>query len=279
MADGRVAVVVPYYRTTLTPSEELSLRSLRRHLSAHPLILMTPDDTSAALPGFATQTFPARYFSARHRYSELLVSRRFYEAFAGYEYILIYQLDCLVFSDELEAWCARGIDYVGAPWIRTDDAGRHDFAGVGNGGFSLRRVAACLAALEERDRERSWWSRKLEIAGRFTRRSADYTRRGLRALREGDVKDLLPRSRAALEAAGMHAVPDYLNEDLFWATVPDRYPPFEIPPAETAVGFAFEVAPRFCYERNGGRLPFGCHQWEVYDPGFWQPHLATAVNG
>jgi hypothetical protein len=278
MADQRVAVVVPLYRDRLTPSEELSLRSLRRHLSQHPLILVVPEGSAASLPGFTTQTFPERYFRARHKYSQLLVSTAFYQQFQRYEYLLIYQLDCLVFGDELEAWCARGFDYVGAPWVRAAQGG-YEFAGVGNGGFSLRRVAACLSALQQRDRDRTFWSQKREIVGRYLQRFAAYVKRGVQILRARDLDRLVTRSRTALEEAKRHAVPDYLNEDLFWASVPERFPPFVIPDAQTAVAFAFEVAPRFCYEQNDRRLPFGCHQWEVYDPDFWQPHLTSAVDG
>ena len=42
------------------------------------------------------------------------MKEKFYRAFADYEYILIYQLDCLVFASSLEEWCGKGWDYVGS---------------------------------------------------------------------------------------------------------------------------------------------------------------------
>jgi hypothetical protein len=33
------------------------------------------------------------------------------------------------------------------------------------------------------------------------------------------------------------------------------------------------VAPRLCFELNGRKLPFGCHAWQRYDRGFWEPYL------
>lgn len=74
------------------------------------------------------------------------------------------------------------------------------------------------------------------------------------------------------------AVPEYQNEDLFWARASALLPGFRIPPPETAVSFAFETEPSFCFEYNNRNLPFGCHQWEAYDPAFWKPHIAAATG-
>src|ERR1044071_9510110 len=86
------------------------------------------------------------------------MSEPFYRAFEEYDYILIYQLDCLVFSNALEAWCHKGYDYIGAPWferwhqLRSERSAYPDeivegFGAVGNGGFSLRNVRAALDVL------------------------------------------------------------------------------------------------------------------------------------
>jgi hypothetical protein len=50
-------------------------------------------------------------------YSQLLMSKEFYELFIEYDYIIIYQLDCFVFKDSLENWLYTGFDYIGAPWV------------------------------------------------------------------------------------------------------------------------------------------------------------------
>jgi hypothetical protein len=46
-----------------------------------------------------------------------------------------------------------------------------------------------------------------------------------------------------------------------------------VAPVEEALGFSFEREPRYCFERNGGRLPFGCHAWNRWDRPFWEPYL------
>jgi hypothetical protein len=37
--------------------------------------------------------------------------------------------------------------------------------------------------------------------------------------------------------------------------------------------FAFEAEPRRCFERIGGRLPFGAHRWQKFDRSFYEPYL------
>jgi hypothetical protein len=66
----------------------------------------------------------------------------------------------------------------------------------------------------------------------------------------------------------------YVWEDKFWSNdAPRIVSDFRIPPPEIAIAFAFESEPRFCFEQNGGRLPFGCHKWEAHDPTFWAPYI------
>ncbi len=64
------------------------------------------------------------------------------------------------------------------------------------------------------------------------------------------------------------------NEELFWANrATYYYPEFKIAPLEIALRFAFECAPRLCFEKNNHVLPFGCHAWQKYDGGFWGSYL------
>ena len=64
------------------------------------------------------------------------------------------------------------------------------------------------------------------------------------------------------------------NNDIFWSYHAVKYlPDFKIPDWRTALRFAFEAAPRHCFELNGKELPFGCHAWPKFDRGFWDPFL------
>ena len=87
------------------------------------------------------------------------------------------------------------------------------------------------------------------------------------------LKRLRILNSARREMARWHLV-DWRHEDHFWS---DRakhyYPEFKVAPFETGLQFAFEASPRECFERNGRKLPFGCHAWPRYDRKFWEPYL------
>ena len=61
--------------------------------------------------------FENKNFTSRNSYSKLLLSSKFYERFSDYDYMLIYQLDCLIFSNDLKKWTDLNYDYIGAPWF------------------------------------------------------------------------------------------------------------------------------------------------------------------
>ncbi|GAB3901146.1 DUF5672 family protein [Spirosoma agri] len=180
-----VNVVIPIYKVELTEYERISLTQCLRVLCTYPIYLAAPHslDTSAYHkmgPDLQVRTFDDSYFTDIQAYNELLLSEHFYEAFNDQEYMLIYQLDAFVFRDELPYWCGQSYDYIGAPILRDRDFygwfDRQDFTirqqiatwfnlkkadgqtpreiislnRVGNGGFSLRRVAAMVNGLRKR---------------------------------------------------------------------------------------------------------------------------------
>ena len=64
------------------------------------------------------------------------------------------------------------------------------------------------------------------------------------------------------------------NEDFFWSVIaPEVNPFYKVPSMEEAIDFAFELAPQQAFQMNQGKLPFGCHAWEKYDPEFWAPFI------
>jgi Protein of unknown function (DUF5672) len=242
-----VAVVVPVFRERLDEDEAISLRHLRTHLGDYDGFAFGPASLGLELPDLVPVRLDDRHFRTHRDYSRLMLSAGLYRRFERYEFVLVHQLDCVVFSDDLPRWCGQPYDYVGAPWVRRDAGGRPFFAGVGNGGLSLRRVESFLRVLDARRR----WATLGRHAGGLVRRIVREPRRAKQLLRDR-----------------------YVYEDKFWSLEAPRLDPgFRIPPAETAVGFAFESEPRFCLAQNGGRLPFGCHKWRAHDPEFWAPYL------
>ena len=53
-------------------------------------------------------------------------------------------------------------------------------------------------------------------------------------------------------------------------------PGFRGATVDEGLRFAFESAPRRCFELTGHKLPFGCHAWERFDRAFWEPYLLPA---
>jgi hypothetical protein len=61
---------------------------------------------------------------------------------------------------------------------------------------------------------------------------------------------------------------------VFWSfSAPRLMESFRIPGPREALEFAFETEPRFCYQANGNRLPFGCHAWHTQERDFWEHFL------
>ena len=256
----KVAVIIPFYRATISDYENIALRQCQKVLGTHPIIAIKPQ--SLTLPEALAQialtkvvSFEDSYFDNIAGYNRLMLSEEFYSQFLNYEYILIYQLDAFVFSDQLLHWCNQNIDYVGAPWLRDIDHGdlfkaaksnvqyyihtRYDLQKdgepspkqfenrTGNGGFSLRRV----------------------------KKFYDITQS-----RQPDIQKYLAK-------AGKHQ----FNEDAFWSIEVNRKKKIlNIPGYEKAVGFAFENSPQRALNINKQQLPFGCHAWDRHVE-FWNP--------
>ena len=157
---SKVAVVVPVYKEELNEFEKISLSQARKILGKYPLVFVAPEgkNFSYFAPKDFVAHFPPKFFQSAKTYNRLLLSPQFYETFADFDYILIYQLDAFVFYDALEFFCSLGFDYIGAPvayhsWygMKTKKIPR-----VGNGGFSLRKVKPCHALLSETVRRPDW---------------------------------------------------------------------------------------------------------------------------
>lgn len=272
----QVAVVVPVVRSPLSVDEEISLRHLRTHLGRFDRYVIGLQNLPVELKDFHLKPFPPSYFTGRYAYNRLLLKEEFYRAFPEYEYILIYQLDCLVFTSNLEEWCRKGWDYVGAPWLKNLDDPTQGFSGVGNGGLSLRRVASALAVLGSKQllEDPKTRGRKAGRRSKLLYEHLDFA---------PQLKRMAIATKTFLHQYGYHNKVGWhvrqlaktnSNEDLFWSfDAPKIMTTFRIPEPERALEFAFEMAPRYCFRLNSGRLPFGCHAWAKYDRKFWEPFL------
>lgn len=266
-----VTVVIPIYKDHLSSDDSLSLEQCCKILGRHPITLIAPIglqiDTYKVYfdkyqISYSVLFFDAKYFDGLEGYNELLLSISFYKKFVTYEYILIYQLDAFVFKDELEYWCLKGYDYIGAPWFKRIWRFKYSkhIRGIGNGGFSLRKVESCI--------------RVLEYKGEFKPMMFLFSFHNSVLLK---LKKLSLKRWYQIQFQNSVDFFVFINmrtEDQFWCLdTQDSYVNFEVAPVEEGIRFAFECHPSYLYQLNGKTLPFGCHAWKRYEPEFWKTYI------
>lgn len=240
---GRIAVIIPIYRDFLNEYDRISLDRTCRILSSHDLVVVHPEgmDTSGITkdyPLLKFKSFPKAFFDGIMGYNRMMLSPDFYSAFLDYEYMLICQTDAYIFRDELEEWCQKGYDYIGAPWLkrpiydfpvmklfmaislwykrlRRVKSKQELYNKIGNGGLSLRKVSSFYQTTVE----------KADLIATYLNREKKH---------------------------------HLFNEDVFWATEPEN---FRYPSVQEALLFSFDKYPDLCYKLTAGRLPMGCHAW------------------
>jgi hypothetical protein len=266
----RVAVVIPFQnRNFFTHSEQISLKHLDTYLYKYDRYLLVPKGLNLFREGYYVRHFPVKYFGSINAHIRMLFSKYLYESFNDYEYILIYHLDSLVFSDQMLYWCDLGYDYIGAPWILCDDLPKRTKEGVGNGGFSIRKVDSFLKVLNSKER----WVNKEDIVSYYNKK----TNLRYRLKNYVSFKMLRLPFNNTVERHVKYRIKFNVSSDSFWEEYGQYYySEFKVAPVDVALRFAIECAPRTCFERNGKVLPFGCHAWERFDKEFWEPYV---LNG
>ena len=268
-------VIVPIYDSELSADEVISLATIREHLSTQGICFAAPESldlTAVMNPGELVERFRDEFFTGIAGYNRLLTSALFYERFAESSHLLICQLDCLVFRDELDAWCKKGFDYIAAPWFQKflDDPSEGLWR-VGNGGFSLRNVQSHLRVLKQRILKNYIYPHHGWSPWEPTKAQDEL----------GLYQKMIPWYRRMNPFAQWTTIEEELirhprNEDLFWSLEAPKFDSsFRVASVNEALPFAFEIAPRWCFEKNGNKLPFGCHAWARYDRKFWEKVLAT----
>lgn len=133
--------------------------------------------------------------------------------------------------------------------------------GVGNGGFSLRRVSHHIKALLLYN----YYIEKKYLIWKFI-----YER--------DSSKSLFSEGLALLKELPFNSSFMFnnrsVNEDYFWGAEAKHYFSwFMVPDWKMASQFSLEVQPEYFYKLNNRKLPFGCHAWWRYDLEFWKPYI------
>lgn len=207
---------------------------------------------------FKTISFNDAYFKDKLSYSKLLCRKQFYESFSDYDYIQIIQTDCWVFEDKLDYFINLNFDYIGAPWLEGafDGYPEEKLWKTGNGGFSLRRVSTFISILEQ----------------------IENSQKGKMPVFKTEQKSL----KSIIKNFGIrnnlkHYTKEPPGEDIFWCIYVSKiFKPFEFKIADpiTAAHYAFEVFPRYLFEKiTNGKLPMGSHNWKNNNPEFWSKYI------
>jgi hypothetical protein len=269
-----VAVVIPVWKVNLTEYEYISFLQACRVLNKYKFILVSYRKLDISKytnilenvgVDYKITYFNKRYFKCTDDYNSLMLSVRFYSKFLFYKYILIYQLDCFVFRDDLDLWVKERCSFVGAPWHKDYYQSMNGVPvfGVGNGGLSLRSVKDHIRVLLSF----SYVQKPKEL---FKKIYSDSKNNAIYKLLE------LVAYLTFLNNTFFILNNWKKNEDIFWGEIAKRnFFWFKVPDWKVAAKFSVEVQPGYFIELNGGSIPFGCHAWWTYDFDFWKPYIES----
>lgn len=265
-----LCVIVPVHKESLTEGEAASLHQCKKILQEYDVYLIHPEGMNIGLytdvfPEIYLSSVPKNWLDSIENYNKMKRSLSFYERFKDYEYMLTYELDAYIFSTNWDIASVFNYDYIGAPWfenyhLATD---KDKIVGVGNSGFSIRRIDSCIRILKRIQRLPKicsfFFTLKLHRVIRFTLIlrlfSSSWKVTGKNVYFLGLLTD------------------GHVNEDKFWSIIVPQLLNFRIATTEDAIKFSFEVNPSKLYQINNNELPIGCHAWEKYDANFWKDKI------
>ena len=256
-------LIIPVYK----PLEVNDIKAIKQAVKMTPGVVkafIMPDSlpvggSFSEFSDFLIRRFGYHFFTSTTSYNRLMKDLGFYKSFRDYKYMLIHQTDAYLFKPELQHWCNKNYDYIGAPWIRPrkilkakiynkvikvlpcifphrlKNRIRH-YNNVGNGGLSLRKIDTFITILES--------ARSQPVLNFYFEKQ--FSKRAL------------------------------YNEDVFWSIEGPRLcEKFTKPSWEEACYFSLERYPSFAFNNiMNAQLPFGCHAPLVHDHDFWRGYIS-----
>lgn len=252
-------VVIPIHSPNPTDLELISFKQCFNIIKNTPVVVLCPHGLDlqkykSVVADFLIVTIPSKKMDSLLSYNKLKLSLFFYDLFSEYEYLLTYELDAFIFSDDIEYWCNAGLDYIGAPWLLNIN-GEIVFNGVGNSGFSLRRVSSMKRFVKKYIRYPD--TKPSNLFWRL------YTKLLICVYKIFPCSENITIQKWCTE-----------NEDV----VISKYAKvvlsdFRVASYSDAMKFSFECYPDLLFSKNNKSLPTGCHAWWKYDLAFWKPFI------
>lgn len=267
----KVIIVIPIYSPILADSEKASLIQCIKVLNKYDISFVTFKNLDIKIyqeivsqNRFAKihyEYFDQSNFGSIGEYNKFCLTPEFYMRFREYDYMLIYQLDAWVFNDNLLEWCKKGYDYIGAPIFDDWSSTIPKMIGIGNGGFSLRRISYFIDLLTSK--------RKFYSFKQLWKSSSCV----------GNYLSIPHKVLFKIHNTSSYYIKQKyeqgFNEDIIISFLlkESQYVP-KIPSTQIGMKFAFEKYPSLLYQINQQQLPFGCHAFCKYEfETFWSKFI------
>ncbi len=261
-----VTVVIPIYTLKLSDVDWLALRQCFKVLGHHDIAIIKPQsldlspfpDLIGGNPQYRVEAFDDSYFAGREGYNRLMLSTDLYRRFLDSRYIFIHQSDVYVFRDELEQWCQRGYDYIGAPWLPAEG----DVSG-----WNLPRRAIYMLRQLMGKRKSSCHPINLK----YRVGNGGCSLRHTRHLHDASVKLADALARAAADSSTSENF-----EDVVWSVRVNELSPgtLRIAPYQEAALFSIESHPSMAMRITGGQLPMATHAFaRRRNRTFWKQYI------
>jgi hypothetical protein len=263
-------IVIPIYKQFPSDTEIASLQQALTLLPEYTIVFVTHKKLDCAFyrkicgereVQFMFEYYYQTYFASLHGYNALMLSKEFYDRFSSFQYILIYQLDAYIFSNQLEFWCKQNYDYIGAPapWKPPQNDELERFV-VGNGGFSLRKIATFSSLCRIFGTSISiirFVHFCYAIYNAITKKA-----RGNNAYLFLRIVLYIPIKILLFATENIFSnYKKQLNEDVIWSYIISHQG--LLPTVGEAAKFSIELYPELLFKLNDGVLPFGCHILET----------------
>lgn len=261
-----VTVVIPIYTLKLSDVDWLALRQCFKVLGHYDIAIIKPKsldlspfpDLIGGNPQYRVEAFDDSYFAGREGYNRLMLSTDLYRRFLDSRYIFIHQSDVYVFRDELEQWCQRGYDYIGAPWLPAEG----DVSG-----WNLPRRAIYMLRQLMGKRKSSCHPINLK----YRVGNGGCSLRHTRHLHDASVKLADALARAAADSSTSENF-----EDVVWSVRVNELSPgtLRIAPYQEAALFSIESHPSMAMRITGGQLSMATHAFaRRRNRTFWKQYI------
>lgn len=275
---SEICILIPIYKESLNEYEVQSVNQCIKILSDYTIHFICSNELDITLyraqfPEIINYNFfDPSYFKDVSGYNCLLMSCDFYKKFSNYEFMLIYQTDCYVFTDELLNWAKKGYDYLGGVWfegyVGNPYLGSKPWR-AGNGGLSLRNIQTMICLLSSKKPLRSFQQLITEKRKLFKIDAFDGIKEFL----------FLPFNLIGYQNNCRNYSKEFKhNEDIFFMHIHTVYKVLKIPKVEDVLLFSWDRCPGFLFDTLNA-LPFACHAWyredDYYDGNkkFWSKHI------